>query len=78
VGPRAGLDTEATGKIRLPLPGIEPGSPGRPAHILTDLPSSAFMQTYTKLSQLLTAYRHQFTISSLRALYCYSNVITTL
>jgi hypothetical protein len=31
VGPRAGLDTEATGKIFSPLPGIEPRSPGRPA-----------------------------------------------
>jgi hypothetical protein len=78
VGPIAGLDTEARGKIILPLPGIEPRSPGRPAHILIELPSSAFMQTYTKLSQLLTAYRHQFTISSLRARYCYSIVITTL
>jgi len=31
VGPRAGLDTEATGNILSPLPGIEPRSPGRPA-----------------------------------------------
>jgi hypothetical protein len=31
VGPRAGLDTEITGKIISPLPGIEPPSPGRPA-----------------------------------------------
>jgi hypothetical protein len=31
VGPRAGPDTEARGKIRSPLPGIEPRSPGRPA-----------------------------------------------
>jgi hypothetical protein len=31
VGSRAGLDTEARGKILLPLPGIEPRSPGRPA-----------------------------------------------
>jgi hypothetical protein len=30
VGPRAGPDTEARGKILLPLPGIEPLSPGRP------------------------------------------------
>jgi hypothetical protein len=28
-GPRAGLDTEVRGKITLPLPGIEHGSPGR-------------------------------------------------
>jgi len=27
-GPRAGLDTEAREKNPLPLPGIEPGSPG--------------------------------------------------
>jgi hypothetical protein len=32
VGPRAGLDIEASVKILLPLPGIEPRSPGRPAH----------------------------------------------
>jgi hypothetical protein len=31
VGPRAGLDTEATGKILSPLSGIEPLSPDRPA-----------------------------------------------
>jgi hypothetical protein len=31
VDPRAGLDTEARGKILFPLPGIEPRSPGRPA-----------------------------------------------
>jgi hypothetical protein len=30
VDPRAGLDTEATGKILSPLPGIEPRSLGRP------------------------------------------------
>jgi hypothetical protein len=33
VGPRAGLDTEARGDIPLPLPGIEPRSPGRPVRI---------------------------------------------
>jgi hypothetical protein len=32
VGPRAGLDTEATGKILLPLSGIEPRSPCRLVH----------------------------------------------
>jgi hypothetical protein len=31
VDPRAGLDTDARGKIISPLPGIEPRSPGRPA-----------------------------------------------
>jgi hypothetical protein len=35
VGPRAGLDTEVRGKILLPLPGIEPLSPGRPARSQT-------------------------------------------
>jgi hypothetical protein len=33
--PRAGLDTEARGKILSPLPGIEPRSPGRPARSQT-------------------------------------------
>jgi hypothetical protein len=44
VGLRAGLDTEATGKILLPQPGIEPPSPGRPArgeNILTEQPAHA-------------------------------------
>jgi hypothetical protein len=31
VGPRAGLDTEAIGKILSPLSGIQPQSPGHPA-----------------------------------------------
>jgi hypothetical protein len=31
VGPRAGVDRGAVGKILSPLPGIEPRSPGRPA-----------------------------------------------
>jgi hypothetical protein len=35
VGPRAGLDNEARGKILSPLPGIEPRSPGRPARSQT-------------------------------------------
>jgi hypothetical protein len=35
VDPRAGLDTEATGKILSRLPGIEPRPPGRPAHSQT-------------------------------------------
>jgi hypothetical protein len=35
VGPRAGLDTEASGKILSPLPGIEPLSPGRPVRSQT-------------------------------------------
>jgi hypothetical protein len=35
VGPRAGVDTEARGKILSPLPGIEPRSPGRPSRSQT-------------------------------------------
>jgi hypothetical protein len=35
MGPRAGLDTEATRKILSPLPGMEPRSPGRPARSQT-------------------------------------------
>jgi hypothetical protein len=35
VGPRAGLDTEARGKILSPLQGIEPRTPGRPARSQT-------------------------------------------
>jgi hypothetical protein len=35
VDPRAGLDTEAIGKILSPLPGIEPRSLGSPAHSQT-------------------------------------------
>jgi hypothetical protein len=35
VGLRAGLDTEVRRKILLPLPGIEPRSPGRPARSQT-------------------------------------------
>jgi hypothetical protein len=34
-GPRACLDTEVTGKILSPLPGIEPRSPGRPVRSQT-------------------------------------------
>jgi hypothetical protein len=42
VGPRAGLDTEATRKLLSPLPGNEPRSPGRRARsqALTELPGS--------------------------------------
>jgi hypothetical protein len=35
VGPTAGLETEARGKIPYPLPGIESRSPGRPARSQT-------------------------------------------
>jgi hypothetical protein len=48
VGPRAGLDTEARGKILLPLPGIEPRSPSRPAHSQTpyNIPVHNFRALY--------------------------------
>jgi hypothetical protein len=45
VGPRAGLDTEVGRKILLPLPEIEPRSPGRPVPsqtLLTELPRLIF------------------------------------
>jgi hypothetical protein len=47
VGLRAGLDTEAKGKILLPPPGIEPISPGRPvrSQTQTQLPGSLFTST---------------------------------
>jgi hypothetical protein len=35
VDPRAGLDTQARGKILSPLPGIKPRSPGRPVRSQT-------------------------------------------
>jgi hypothetical protein len=35
VGPRAGLDTEASGNILSSLPGIEPRSSGRPVRSQT-------------------------------------------
>jgi hypothetical protein len=35
VGPRASLDIKARGKILSPLPGIEPGLPGRPVRSQT-------------------------------------------
>jgi hypothetical protein len=50
VGPRAGLDTEATGKIFSPLPGIEPRTHGRP--ILTELPFSPFILSLLLLIRL--------------------------
>jgi hypothetical protein len=53
VGPRAGLDTEARGKILSPLPGVEPRLLGRPARsqtLLTELPGSLeIMPCFTKI-----------------------------
>jgi hypothetical protein len=53
VGPRAGLDAQARGKIISPLPGIEPRSPGRPARSLTELPGSPTLITSTLALQTL-------------------------
>jgi hypothetical protein len=49
VGPRAGLDTEATGKILSPLPEIELRSSGRPARSQTlyRLSYSAYLSRMT-------------------------------
>jgi hypothetical protein len=50
VGPIAGLDTEAAGKILSPLPGIEPRLPGRPVRSQTLYWLSCFLTLYaTKL-----------------------------
>jgi hypothetical protein len=50
VGPRAGLDTEATVKILSPQPGIEPRSPGRPVRSQT---SSVSISSKTLLYVLI-------------------------
>jgi hypothetical protein len=51
VGPRDGLDTEATGEILSPLPGIEPRSPGRP-----DRRQTLYWLRYTHLYYVLIQY----------------------
>jgi hypothetical protein len=55
VGPRAGLDTEARGKILSLLPGIEPQSPGRPARSQTlyclSYPTLVVRLTFTIIRQ---------------------------
>jgi hypothetical protein len=65
VGSRAGLDTEATGKIISPLPGIEPRSPGRPA----------CSQTHTDWANRLTKIRYTMSnteqVKFHRDRYCY-------
>jgi hypothetical protein len=50
VGPRAGLDTEARGKIISPLPGIESRSPGRPARSQTLYCPSYRLKKVTRVS----------------------------
>jgi hypothetical protein len=52
MGPRAGLDTEATGKILSSLPGIEPRSLGSPTR----------SQTLYRLSYLAHNYKSVVTI----------------
>jgi hypothetical protein len=50
VGPRVGLDTETTGKILSPLPGIEPRSLGLPVRSQTlyclSYPAPTFVPVY--------------------------------
>jgi hypothetical protein len=45
VGPSAGLDTEARGKILSPLPSIEHRSPGRPARSHTKIVHKIVLKT---------------------------------
>jgi hypothetical protein len=48
VGPRADLDREERGKILLPLPGIEPRSPGSPVRqCLRNIPILMVKRAYT-------------------------------
>jgi hypothetical protein len=61
VGPRAGLDTEVTGKILLPLPGIEPLSPAHPARSQT--------------LYCLSYQAHKFHNEELHILYSSPNII---
>jgi hypothetical protein len=74
IGPRAGLDTEATGQILSPLPGIEPRSPGRPArsqtlywlsypaqYIIIKILSSDSSHEFTDYTWLLYEYRMPYT-----------------
>jgi hypothetical protein len=60
VDPRAGLDTEVRGKILLPLPGIEPQSPGRPVHAdTTDLRYPAHLSpSYWAPNKTSAVHRH--------------------
>jgi hypothetical protein len=51
VGPRAGLDTEARGKISLPLPGNELGPRCRLVRILTEIPGSLYTTRQGATSQ---------------------------
>jgi hypothetical protein len=51
VGLRAGLDTEARGEIFLPLLGVEPRLPGRPAR----------SQTLYRLSYLGSQFYYRYT-----------------
>jgi hypothetical protein len=53
VGPRAGLDTEATEKTLTHLPEIELRSPGRPARSQTLYRLTTFQGTYRSTSVVL-------------------------
>jgi hypothetical protein len=68
VGPKAGLDTEARGRLLSPLPRIEPPSPGSPARSrhYTELPrithniyySLLFKNVYLKETVAKTVLSH--------------------
>jgi hypothetical protein len=72
VGPRAGLDTEARGKIPSPLLGIEPRSPGRPARsqtLLIKVPGSPM-----KLVRPIKVYSRE-TQSELQVTICLMHLV---
>jgi hypothetical protein len=62
VGLRAGLDSEARGKILLPLPGIKPRLPGHPVHtqdtILTELPWLHIITVPVRICQCFQFHCH--------------------
>jgi hypothetical protein len=55
VGHRAGLDTDAIGKILSPLLGIEPRSPGGPARSQTLTIFNKLPRSFNKLPATLVA-----------------------
>jgi hypothetical protein len=66
VGLRAGLDTDVRGKNPLPLPWIEPRSPGRPAVV-----RHTILPELTRLLSLVNKKRN-FHINALNILFCRS------
>jgi hypothetical protein len=69
VGPRAGLHTEATGKILSPLPGIKPRSPGRPARSQTLVPELTGLQLWIAARQK-ESYSSEVITSRIRPADC--------